>query len=236
MIAVSVRGADVVEANLGRALSEMKTAPERAIRAASLLLRRELAAQMTGPKGHSDFFGVTGAAGNMLGKRSGQSVLHLSPGGQVYRRGGSVLSAVGSPDAHVLLHEEGGTVRGNPYLLIPLAPVLNPGSGTIKAEWRNPRSRSDLIVAKSKAGNLFLGQYRRKKNPKRLNKGLATAAAFRAGPPPVWPGLPLKFLLKRSVTYRGRHVFATVTGRMGAPTVGALQAEVNVVVQRGNGG
>jgi hypothetical protein len=213
VVSVTVKGADRALANLDKAIRDMPRAQERAVSKASILLSKETRNQLTGQKGSHTFFGTTGAPAPHLGVRTGQTRSRITPGGLVFRHGNTVFSVVGSPDRHVLKHEEGGTILGRQFLRIPLAAAQSP-SGAERGEFagRSLRDVPDVFLRRSKAGNLI---------------------AWRA----IGGGkLKALYLLVRSVTLPARGMFKAVRERV-TPEVNAIVGgEVSVVTRAANGG
>lgn len=135
---------------------------------------------LTGQKGSHPLFGVTGAAGDTLGVRSGRT--RNSIVARVLDTPGGVVGVVGSPERHARLHEHGGTVTGAPYLRIPTR-EMQTGAGVDRMAGRSARSIAGAFLLKSKAGNLWIAMRGRGRE------------------------LVLLYLLKRQVTFRPRRMF-----------------------------
>lgn len=211
MIALSVVGADKVEANLATLVAELPTAIERGVARASVQVHAALKLQLSGTGTSDPFFGRRGAVSPLLGVRTGATRARLSPGGRVYRRGNDIFSAVGSPDAHVVAHDEGATITGNPYLRIPLAAAQTP-AGQDRNVGHSVRGLPGLFVIKSRAGNLFL--------VRRVGKR---------------GRLEFLYLLKRSVTLKPRHMFEVVAARMQPVVEASVGGQVSASVRRASG-
>lgn len=191
---------------------QTKNAMERA----TVLVQADLTRNsLTGTKGVDPFWGVTGAAGNAVGVRSGhfrrsiaRAVFTLPPA--------SVVGTVGSPLPQAKLFEEGGTVRGKPYLRIPTA-VMQTGAGVDRNAGRSARTIPNTFILKSKRGNLWIaeGGTTRSKLASELN------------------GVPLLlYMLVRSVNFRKRQPFAESLKRTRAK-VGEVLGRAFVASVRG---
>lgn len=209
-------GVQKVIANLDRAAREMPGALERGVSRASILTRREVVRQLSGEGDTDPFFGKKGARSPFLGHRTGLTRSHITPGGQVFRSGDTVFSAVGSPDKYVKLHEEGGTIQGRQFLRIPLASAQS-GSGAERQEFagRSLRDIPGVFLRRSRSGKLF---------------AMREAGGARSR------RVEFLYLLVRSVRMPARHMFETVRDRV-APAVNALVGgEVSVVTRKANNG
>lgn len=217
MISVTTRGGKETAARLGRAVGETRSALERAVQRSSVLLSRETRLQLSGKGGSDPFLGRKGAAAPFLGVRSGGTRSRITPGGRVYRSGNTYTSAVGSPDAYMKTHEEGGTItpKSSKFLRIPLA-AAQTSAGVDRQAGRGLRSVPDLFVVRTLGGRLLIARNR----GRGLNRGR----------------VEFLYLLVRSVTLPARRPFAAVRNRV-APTVNAMTGgEVAVVMGRANGG
>lgn len=196
MLGLRVVGLSQVVDRLGRFGQEIDRARRQIAIKGSLIVRRMLVLRLTGQKGHHPFWGPTSPAGAHLGVRTGQTRQRLSPGGvaATYRHGDHWQAAVGSPDAHVALHEVGGTVQGNPFLTIPTAAALRRGSGTSRFAGMRPSDIPDTFVWPNR-------RQREGGNMKAKRLWIATAEAGE---------LVLLYMLAESVRYRPRRIFATV--------------------------
>lgn len=222
MIAVSVVGAKETAGRLQRLERDVPTALERAVGRASLLIRHELGLQMSGTGPRDPFLGRMGAPAPFLGTRTGATKRRLSPGGQVYRLGNVAVAAVGSPDRHVLAHEEGATITGSPYLRIPLA-AAQTGAGQDRFVGRSVRGIKDIFLLKTGRW-LFL--------VRKKGGGVGNLYGARKGR----GALEFLYLLKRSVRLPARGVFKAVTNRMRPAVVGLLGSAVSIQVERANRG
>ena len=211
MISVSVNGLSETIARLRRAEKDVPTALEQAVGRISLIIHRELSLQMSGSGRSDPFLGKIGATPPKLGVRTGFTRGRLSPGGRVFRRGNVAVSAVGSPDRHVLAHEEGTRITGKPYLRIPLA-AAQTAAGQDRNLGRSLRGVKDIFLIKSGRGNLFLAR----------QKGKAA--------------LELLYMLVRSVRLPARGTFRAVTERVRPVAVQLMGQAVAVQVRRANGG
>jgi len=154
------------------------------MRAATIMLERDIKLKgLTGKKGWDPFFGVTGASGDALGSRSGDT--RRSVTSEVVVAPSRLVGVVGSPSKSLRFHEHGGSIKGNPWLAIPLAAVQTK-AGVARA---TPRMFPMAFWFTSKAGRLFL------------------AMRGRGG-----ELIPL-FLMKHKVRIRARHVFEAALKR-----------------------
>jgi hypothetical protein len=112
MIGVTVAGVEHVRGNLARARTGVRTAQERGVARASVLVSRMLREELTGQAGSHAFWGKTGAKDGKLAVRTGHTRASITPGGNVIRVGDNVVAAVGSGSESLKRHEAGGTFRG----------------------------------------------------------------------------------------------------------------------------
>ena len=209
MISISQNGLQNVERNLRRMGSgvrqETRAAVERAVRTVEADLKR---VGLTGQKGQSAIFGVTGAAGDRLGVRSGRTRRFVTA--RVLDVGPTVVGVVGSPEKHMRLHEEGGTVHGSQYLRIPTRRAQT-GVGVDRYAGMSIRNIPGAFLIRGSSGKLW-------------------AAVREAG------NLQFLYLLVRQVRMRARRVFAKTLDR-NRPAINAeLSKAVTRIVARGNGG
>ncbi len=108
----------------------------------------------TGKRGSDPFWGVTGAAGDALGVRSGHTRRSIVSRVFTLGAGAVVTGTVGSPLKYMKLHEEGGTVHGKPWLRIPTKTMQTP-AGVDRMAGRSIRSITEAFLLKSKAGKLW---------------------------------------------------------------------------------
>jgi len=150
---------------------------------------------LKGNKGRHAFWGVTGARGNRLGRRSGKTAGSVTA--RVFSRGDQILGVVGSPRQSLAKHERGGTISGNPYLRIPTRNAQT-GSGIDRWVGVSARDIPNTYIFRSRAGKLWIAQN-------------AVSAAR-----------SLLYLLVRNVQVRPRRVFATTTRRMRSAVVALM--------------
>jgi hypothetical protein len=204
MIGVSVIGAGAVAANMGRLRSDLLSARDRGLAMGSLLVRRELAVEMTQPSRVDPFWGKTGALSG-LSRRSGGTVGRLSPGGVVTHLGDTAFAAVGSPDKYVKELEEGGTSSSGGYFRIPTA-AAQTGAGVDRLLGRSFRDLPGGFLLRSKDGKLW--------------------GATRAG-----ERLTFLYLFVKSITHSAHHVFGLTQARTQPEVAAILGAEVAVTVR-----
>lgn len=210
MISVEVKGAEEVERRLRRLPDDGRSAMEKGLRAGSILLRRNivnhLSSRMRGPSG---FWGPGSVAGSFLGARTGQTRARISPGGIVFHRGNDMYTAVGSPDPHVLQHEEGGTVRGSQFLRVPTAAALTAG-GVDRYTGMSVRGIPGLRVIRTGSGKLWIVREENRKTT-------------------------FLYLLVRSIRFRSRGMFKAAMAETAPDFIGGMQAQVSTMVRRANG-
>lgn len=211
MIGLQVLGADVVAARLRR-LGERMDAAERGVAVkGSILLRKLLVKRMSARAPSDPFWGKGSPAGPYLGGRTGQTRARLSPGGQAFKFLGRWQAAVGSPDAHVAMHETGGTITGRQFLRIPTAAAQTRG-GEDRNKGRSIRDIPGAFLFRSGDGKLW--------------------AAFRgAGDSKV----TLLYLLVRSIRLRGRGLFAATAQEIEPQIREIGNAEIRPIVREAHG-
>jgi len=210
VIGAQVFGADRVALRLQKLGVDLDRAEKSIAVRGSLLARKHLVAHLSGKGGRDPFWGKTSPSGAFLGGRTGQTRQRLSPGGLAVKHGARWQAAVGSPDAHVAFHEKGGTIQGRQFLRIPTA-AAQTGGGQDRNAGRSIRDIPGSYLFRSKAGKLWAA----------VNDASGEQS--------------LLYLLVRSITYRGRGIFATVEREV-QPLVRALgNAEVKIVTAAANG-
>lgn len=211
MISAQVIGAEAVAARIRKLGSDVDRAERAIAERGSLIVRRGLVQHMTGTATRDPFWGKQSPkTGPFLAGRTGQTRARLSPGGVAVKHAGRWIAAVGSPDAHVLHHETGGTIHGRQYLRIPTAAAQTAG-GQDRNVGRSIRDIPGAYLFRSEAGKLW-------------------AAVNDSGGRQT-----LLYLLVRSVTQRGRGIFAAVRNES-QPLITALGgAQVSVAVRSANG-
>jgi hypothetical protein len=211
VISAQVFGAQSVAARLEKAGHDLDRAEKAIAVRGSLLVRRGLVAHMTGRATRDPFWGKGSPSGAFLGGRTGQTRDRLSPGGVAVKTFGRWTAAVGSPDAHVLMHEVGGTIHGRQFLRIPTAAAQTLG-GQDRNVGRSIRDIPGSFLFRSNAGKLW-------------------AAVRGAGDSQI----TLLYLLVRRVTHRARGLFAAVEREVRPKIVALGAAEVRTVVRDANG-
>lgn len=206
MLAINGHGLAAVIGRLERAGLAVRVETRREMSRIVHAVERDLKRNsLTGRKGSHPLFGVTGAAGDSLGVRSGRT--RNSIVARVLDTPAGVVGVVGSPEKHVALHERGGTIHGNPYLRIPTR-EMQTAAGVDRLAGRSARSIVGAFLLKSKAGNLWIAARGRGRE------------------------LVLLYLLKRSVTFRPRRMFQRTLERM-RPLILASMRNVAARVARG---
>lgn len=213
MIGVAVSGAEKVLANLNRAVAEVRSQGETAMRAATKFVGHLLYLELTGAESRDPFWGKVGSKGMGLSVRSDKTRASLTPGTRVYREGTTVVGVIGSAEPHLKLHEDGATVSGTSpkgYLRIPTA-AAQMHSGVDRYTGIGARDIPGAFILKSKTGNLWI--------------------AIRKGKRGV---LTLLYLLKKSVTLRPRHIFARVRDQAQPEVVKITDETISAIVRKAN--
>lgn len=207
-LAISQIGLPKAVSNLSAASRRVRQETRHAVERSTRYVERDVKQNsLTGAKGSHPLFGVTGAAGDALGARSGFT--RRSVTARVFDTGPTVTGVVGTPAKHVRIQEEGGTIAGRQYLRIPTVNAQT-GAGVDRYLGMSIRDIAGAFLFRSKAGNLW--------------------AATRSG-----GALTLLYLLKRSVTLRPRHMFARSLERS-RPSINAeLSRAATTIVNVGNG-
>lgn len=212
MIGLTVNGVDRTARNLSEAKRDLPSATQRGVAKSTLLARRELTKQMTGPKKSHPFWGVQSSSKEHLTVRSGLTRASLTPGTRVFVSGDTVTGAVGSSQKHLLDHESGGTFPGKSpkgYARIPTAAMQTPG-GVDRLSGASIRSIPAAFLFTSKTGKLWAAIKGRGKE------------------------LVLLYLLVKSVTLPARRIFGRVTDRIRPEVNRNLGSEVTTLVRKAN--
>lgn len=227
MISVSVSGIEEAEARLRAASEDAERGTRKAVYDASIETSRKLKGRFLPRQGYHQLWGPMSASGSFLTARSGQSKARITQGGDVIeRRAGAAVeyrAEVGSPDPHIAFLEEGGTIRGSQFLRIPTVYAQTP-SGQDRNTGQSAKNIPGTFLIRSKAGRLWIMQ---KRGPSRTEKARTGTLGFRAA-------VPL-YLLVRSVTQRGRHLFRDTAAEMAPKLDQRLSAEVTRLTERANG-
>lgn len=207
-LTISQNGLPRVISNFDRAAKAMRAETRAAVSRATIRVEADLkSVGLTGPHGSSPLFGVTGAAGDTLGVRSGAT--RRSVTSRVFDTGATVTGVVGSSAPHIRIQEQGGTIHGAQYLRIPTVNAQT-GAGVDRYAGMSIRGIPGSFLFRSAAGNLW-------------------AAVRDSG------ALKLLYLLKRSVTLRPRRMFAATLDRQRPAINAELRRAVTSVVARANG-
>jgi len=179
---------------------------------------------------------LEGRAQFALGIRSGHAVNSIT--GQIFKRGETWISSVGSPLEYVLRNEQGGqiTARGR-ALAIPTVNALTP-AGALNNRFSGLAS---LRQARDPGGKkLFVWKGKRKGTDGAWLAGTAGAGAgtvvrdakgrFRRG-----GRLVLYFLLRRVVQIPARYMFRTSSRRIAPEIVAQGGAQMGVALQKSFG-
>lgn len=193
---------------------DFSKALEGVIRRASFLVRSKLLRELNDPPRRDPFWGVMGGRTG-LSVRTGHTRQRISPGGQIYRRGNTITTAVGSPDQHVLDLEEGGTFSaGGGFFRIPTA-AAQTAEGADR--WAGQSIRN------IPGAHLYRNPISRKLWAYQVPPGGLGGAKH-----------VLLYLLVRSVHRRGRHIFARVTAEATPEVERDLGGTVSMQVTKAN--
>lgn len=185
MIGVSVLGADRVAGRLVAAGARVRAEQERAVGAAALVVQREIQQRMGVATPSDPFWGRQGSdREGYLGARSGQSRRKVTASRPV-RLGAVVTAVVGSPDKHVAMLEDGGTVTGKQFLRIPLANAQT-AQGVDRWTGTSIRDIPGAFLIRTLRGNLFAVREAGGSRSRRLD---------------------FLYMLVRKVRLKGRHLF-----------------------------
>ena len=237
MMGVSITGTDKTLANLKGAKNSLPAAQERGVRKGVALVERALKLELS-QKGEMDaFWGKQGSSGDGLAVRTGRTRAGIT--GATLRHGTEVVGVVGSKDKHLKDHEEGATIAGGSpggFHRIPTA-AAKTAAGVDRNAGRSIRNIPGAFLFRSSAGSLWAA-VRTFGSGATMVRGKERRAAFKesqaARVGASTGGLMLLYLLVRSVTLRGRNIFARVRREQQGPVVEAVGREVAVVVQRAN--
>jgi hypothetical protein len=217
VIGIEVRGLARMVGKLVGAASAATAAARRLAGLASVLARRKLVARMSARAPRDPFWGKGSPPGAFLGRRTGQTAARLSPGGLVVQLGNSFRSTVGSPDPHVKLHEEGGTIHGTSprgFLRIPTAAAQSPsGAEQQRFAGRSLRAVAGLFAVRTRGGRLWIAERQGGPGSERIT---------------------LLFLLKQTARMRPRGIFAAVRAEMERELLALGQVEATLLVAKAN--
>lgn len=190
---------------------DLQTGTEKALRRAGLIVRQRLREKMTQDAGSDPFWGRrTTLAGLIV--RTGGTRQRLSAAGRIFRAGNVMSTAIGSPDEHVRQLEEGGTVGPPPgfqYLRIPTASAQT-DRGADRWAGSSIRSIPGAFLRRFKTGRLWALRSKGKN------------------------GVELLYLLVRSYTTRGRHMFADTKRETEPAVLREMNGQVSLVVAKAN--
>lgn len=206
MIGVTIAGSEIAVRRLRRGFAVVPTRMAEAVRAATLLIEKDLkGTALSGAQRRGSFWGVMGSdpGSGRLGVRTGAARRSIQSA--VFVHGGTVVGTVGSPLPYVRFLEAGGLVSGSPYLRIPTANAQT-AAGQDRLMGASARTLPGGFVFRSAAGNLWVAR--------RASSGIE-----------FW------YLLKRSVRIRGRHAFRRTTDRSAVPVRRLLEGAVVRVVR-----
>lgn len=219
-LTMAVRGATQAHRRMTAAAAIVRAEQLRAMRLSTIYVERVVKENfLTGSPGSHPLFGRTGAKGATLGavtghlRRSVTSTAFSAHTGT----GFVVVGTVGTAVPYAKAHEEGATIRGNPWLRIPTK-FAKKRSGEDRLAGVSARSDRSLFVVQSKKGNLWL--VRMPGSAKKLRERAAARALAGERHPSAgargtkhrstrkfWPGLVPMYLLVKSVTLRPRRSF-----------------------------
>lgn len=214
MIGVEVKGVHQVLGRLERAQKNIEAGERRLTYMGGVQARRRLRDHVSNRTAGSDpFWGPKSpAAGPWMRSRSGQTRGRIVEG-PVLKTAKGYQVAVGSPDAHMALHEVGGAIAGRQFLRIPTSAALTAG-GIDRFKGMSARDIPDSFLVRTKAGRLWVAREVGGKNSRRVE---------------------FLYLLKRSVTLRPRGIFAAVAKEMSDWMSKEGRQLVTQVVRQANG-
>jgi hypothetical protein len=227
VIGVAVRGAERVMGRLAQAASDMHAETDRAMRLATLVVRRRLGLELTGAEARDGFWGRVGAPGNKLSARSGKTRASLTPGTRVYRTGNLLVGVVGSGEKHLRLHEDGGTISGTSpkgYLRIPTAEAQTPG-GSDRYTGRSIKDIPGAFLIRSATGKLWAVTEAGGRSRRATVGGLVGKAGRHFN---------FLYLLVKRVTVKPRRIFARVRDESRPQVLELTQGRVTAMVRKAN--
>ena len=202
-ISISSTGLDALAVRMRRAATTARPELVRAMHRSVIRTEADLKRNgMTGKKGRHPFWGVTGAAGNTLGARTGHTRRTVTA--RVFTAGPIVLGAVGVPGKAFAFHEQGGTITGRPWLRTPTA-LMQTGSGADRLAGRSARTLEGARVIPGRGGRLW------------IVRGSGAS-------------MERLYMLVRSRTYRGRHVLRETYKRVRAAVAGEFHSAAGNLV------
>lgn len=186
MIGITITGGDELAKRLALAAARAPGIEERKLNAAAITVQGEVRKRMSDAGGRHPFFGRTGGRGFTLAARSGGSRRRVVAS-KARRIGRDLIVLVGTTDKHIAFMEDGGTIHGNQYLRIPLA-AAQTAQGVDRWAGMSIRDIPGAFLVRTLRGRLFAAREAGGTRSRRIE---------------------LLYMLKRSVTHRGRKVFET---------------------------
>lgn len=133
----------------------------------------------------------------LLRRSIGARVAPVTDGAEVrLRAGGHTGGSAAKAVKYAAIQEEGGWVKGNPYLAIPVGPARTPAG---VPRYASPRDVPGLVLVQSLKGNLLLVLPEDRRNAAgRLVKGGRAGTVY--------------YVLRRRVYIRGKHYLRDAVG------------------------
>lgn len=199
MLGVSITATNLpqIVARIGQVPIKVKTQASLALSKAGVDGGNILRGLLRQSQSRDPFWGVTGTKAPVgLGVRTGNTFKQVIATGRVYNdMAGGIWTFIAHPGQHIKQLEDGGVVKGNPWLKIPTRAAQTPSGAD---RWPSGKAPNSFIWPTKKMVNFKGGR------PKR--PWIVTAAGGK---------LTLLYMLTTSVTLRPHHTFATLNRAMG---------------------
>lgn len=214
MIALTIRKRGRFVTNPEGVKHDIQTATDRGLFKGWQSVRKGLREKMGVPGTRHPFWGRIGTADGLM-VRTGKTRASLTPAFRPLRIGNRTTVSVGSPDQHVLDLEEGGTMSaGAGYFRIPTADAQT-HAGVDR--W------AGMSIRDIPGAHLYRNPISRK------------LWAYQAEPGALGTGKHrLLYLLTKTVTRQGRHIFSRTAAEQRPAVVAAVGREVSLAVQKAN--
>lgn len=215
MIAVTVKKRGRFVTNPEGVKHDIQTAAERGMFKGWQSVRKSIREKMSIPGTRHPFWGRIGSADGLM-VRTGKTRASLTPAFRPLRIGNRVTASVGSPDQHVLDLEEGGTVSaGSGWFRIPTAAAQTAAAGVDR--W------AGMSIRDIPGAHLYRNQITHRLWAYQVEPGALGTGKHR-----------LLYLLTKSVTRKGRHIFARTAAEQAPVVAAAMGREVSLAVQKAN--
>lgn len=214
MIAVTVKKTGRFVTNPDGVKHDIQTAVERGMFKGWQAVRKSVREKMSLPGTRHPFWGRIGSAEGLM-VRTGKTRASITPAFRPLRIGNRVTAVVGSPDQHVLDLEEGGTVSA--------------GAGWFRIPTRDAQTAAGV--------DRWAGMSIRNIPGAHLYRNPITHKlwAYQAEPGALGTGRHrLLYLLTKTVTRKGRHIFARAAVDSQPDVVAAMGREITLAVQKAN--